>query len=615
MAHGKKDHLKSKKTLKRPSKAKAGQKNLKGSAMSEPPTVYMPHMIQDPSTARYRRIEYADHIKCTLEKHYYDGPVSDRIAVLDFDAETGKLHRRVTYLGTPKGRKMALYRVAKDPTRRQIHSRRFGNVSVFATILRTMRLFQDRYRLGRDLTWKNGPQLLVIPRAGEWANAFYDRETNSLNFFFFRSQKHPQRTIYTSLSRDIVSHETTHAILDGIAPDLLDAATPESLAIHEALADFTTMLVAFDSNRLVESVLTETRGGIEDSTAFCSIAPEFAEARNPNSKTLALRNLLNSKRMDEVKNDEPHELSEVLSGALYSVLMLVHAEHRHRYSKEVRPKPKEKGQDQDEPDYWFSCSGKALKAAGFRVGNTALRALDYLPPGEVSFADYGRAMLAVDEVGQLNPPHVRKWLREEFLLRRMVAVPKELEVRTNFQWQGLDGVDFDALIENEKVARRFAEENRDFLHIPPGVELMATARRETGRVDYDADRNETEVEECLFKVSWMEKELDPTLAMERQVKRGTTLAIHLSRRRLTPVEEPQATRNVFVRLLLTSDRSPVQRTRRDQMIRRLVEDGLLRLDEEALAPDGRPLGMVVAGDTSSGALQLHGTARLLHLVE
>ncbi|MCP4662580.1 MAG: hypothetical protein GY856_44860 [bacterium] len=576
-----------------------------------PLKVFMPHMIQDPSTARYKGIRPADGFHCTLEKNYRYGPVSDRIAVLDFDHETGKLHRRVGYKGRPKGLKMALYNVARNPTRRQIRSRKFNCVSVFATILRTMKLFQDPYRIGRELTWKNGPQLLVIPRAGEWANAFYDRETNSINFYFLRSQRHPRRIIYTSLSRDIVVHEATHAIVDGIAPDLLDAATPESLAIHEAIADFTAMLVAFESKDLVEKVLTETRGGIEDSTAFCAIAPEFAEAREPEGKAMALRDLLNSKRMDELEEKdraEPHKLSEILSGALYSVLMLVHAEHRHVYSKQIRPK------DKDKTDYWYSCSGKALKSAGFRVGNTALRALDYLPPGEVSFADYGRAMLAVDEAGQLNPPHVRQWLREEFLLRQMVSEPKELEVETNFRWQALDDLDIERLIEDDEMARRFAEQSRTFLRIPSGVDVEVLPRLRTRKVYYDAERHQDEVEECLFKVSWIEEEPDRTLSIKRKVKRGTTLSVNLSQKRIKPEEGPLE-RKVFVRLLLTSDRSEVQREQRDRMIGRLLEDGLLRLDEEALDPDGEPLGMVVTGDTSSGALELRGAGRLLHLVE
>lgn len=61
-----------------------------------------------------------------------------------------------------------------------------------------------------------GPQLLVVPRAGEWANAFYERESRSLQFFYF-SPSGESRRIYTSHSQDIVAHETAHAILDGIA--------------------------------------------------------------------------------------------------------------------------------------------------------------------------------------------------------------------------------------------------------------------------------------------------------------------------------------------------------------------------------------------------------------
>ena len=50
--------------------------------------------------------------------------------------------------------------------------------------------------------------------------AFYERESHSLQFFHFpsKSPTNALTTVYTSLSHDIVSHECGHAILDGIAP-------------------------------------------------------------------------------------------------------------------------------------------------------------------------------------------------------------------------------------------------------------------------------------------------------------------------------------------------------------------------------------------------------------
>jgi hypothetical protein len=574
----------------------------------------IPVMIQDPTTTNIMGIKPVETFFAQSEDSYLNGPVTDRIAVLDFDAETGELLPGVKFVQPGKNLPHFKYddlpKMPEDTNDRKAFknyaesarkyfksARDFNQASVFGAVLRTIYQFEDKYVLGRRLNWAfDSPQLLVVPRAGNWANAFYQRESHSLQFFYFPSEKDPNHVIFTSLSRDIVAHETAHAVLDGIAPDLYNALTPQSLALHEAIADLTAVLVASKSNNLVMAVLEDTRGAIKNSTAFSSIAQEFGRGRDPKGKANYLRQLYNHKTLNSVPGDEPHALSEVLSGALYIVLEKIHEEHRDRFSKESPYK------EMDDPMY--SCSGKALAAAGFRLRNTAFRALDYLPPGDISFSDYGRAVIAVDQAGNLNKPVVRDWFKDEFIKRQIVTDEKALELKTNFAYEPLQNVNFDQLVTDDQAAQQFAERNRTFLNIPPGIPFKVRPRVKAEKSYYDVEREEINVNEFIFKVSWDRLENNPSgysLPGKRAVTMGTTLAIDADNR--------------LVRFLLTSDQSQQQCDYRDRMLSRLVEDGLLRLDHHALSPDRKLLPSVVPADTTSGILRIMGTAQLLHVAE
>lgn len=575
------------------------------------PKVEIPHMIKDPTVTAGNRV--VDNFHCTLESKYWDGPVSNRVAVLDFDDQTGELRPGAKFIPAPPDKVLGRFDVPRDPKhpKKKVYLTNtcaFIQASVFGTVLRTIKLFEHKNVLGRPVVWAfDGPQLLVIPRAGEWANAFYHRDSRSLQFFYFHPDVPPKDMVYTCLSRDIVAHETAHAILDGIAPDLYNSLTPQSLALHEAVADLTAVMMAAESGPLVLDVLKNTGGAINDSTIFSSIAPQFGAALDRNGGAKYLRQLVNRKTLRDVSGDEPHELSEVLSGALFAVLMRMHENHREEYVKQDKWKKFGDRVDPDtgEPgDPWYSCSGAAFAAACFRLRNSIFQALEYLPPGEVSFADYGRAILAVDEGGNLNPPFVREWIRSEFLQRGIVGKPDELVTKVNFMYEPLNNFDIDDLVNDENVARKFAEDNREFLLIPPGVQFQVRPRQMLRKTYYDANRKEVPAEECLFKVSWPHiesNELDKSISKPREILRGTTLVIDRINQR--------------VRALLTSDRSDYQCRERDRMFNRLMENGLLARDERARAPDGSPLDSVVQLDTKSGNLRIHGTACLLHIVE
>jgi len=143
----------------------------------------------------------------TLRETLRDGPISTRVAVLDLDPEDGMLLPGAPYLPPGPERARGLWQVAD---RNDMTARDFQQVSVFGAIRTTMAMFEEEDVLGRPLVWAfDGPQLLVVPRAGRMANAFYHRASRSLQFFYFDGViAEEETTVYTCLSPDIVAHET-----------------------------------------------------------------------------------------------------------------------------------------------------------------------------------------------------------------------------------------------------------------------------------------------------------------------------------------------------------------------------------------------------------------------
>ncbi len=564
--------------------------------------VRVPMMIQDPLTSRYKGMENTEEFFIDREDFFLDGPVTRRVAVLDFDPRSGTLLSGAAFL-PPKGeRTVGRYHVADEG---DIHARDFNQVSVFATVLRTMYMFEEEDALGRPLVWAfDAPQLLVIPRAGEWANAYYERESHSLQFYYFPVHPSSGEMIYTSLSRDIIAHETGHAILDGIAPDLYNAVTPQSLALHEAIADLTALMMAFSSHNLRQTVLSQTGGYISNSTAFSAIAEEFGRVLSQESRaTFYLRTLLNNKTLDPadtsldergrpncVARNDPYALSEVLSGALYTVIINIHESLKRREAAE-------RGESE------YSVSGRALAIGAERFKRMIFRALDYLPPGEVSFADYGRAIIAADQASHPDPSKERDWLCEEFVRRRMAPDRQSLEVATNLAEPALQDLNLETFVESDWAAYEFANRNRELLGIPRGIPFRVRPRLDVTKLYYTRE-GKKKIRECIFKVSWERTEsntLSKPFPAKRQITVGTTLAIDWETRAL--------------RAKLTSDLSDEQKHDRDLMLRHLTDQGFLQLERQAIGPDGKELRSVVIAEAASGLMRVRGVARMLPIIE
>ena len=247
---------------------------------------------------------------------------------------------------------------------------------------------------------------------------------------------------------------------------------------------------------------------------------------------------------------EPHELCQVLTGALYAVMVKIHDSLKKRYAKQDGTSE-------------FSASGKALYVGAERFKRMIFRALDYLPPGEISFADYGRAIIASDQASHPDATQGREWLREEFVRRGMAAdrhgargggavrAPGGREARPPDP-------------RRQRLGRlRLRQPQPRLLRIPPDFPFRVRPRLDSRKTYYLHGGVKKPIRECIFKVSWDAIEPNPPgswLPENRQITVGTTLAIDWETRK--------------VRARLTSGWE-AGRADRDALLQRLDRKGLL----------------------------------------
>ncbi|MCP4572670.1 MAG: hypothetical protein GY838_10000 [bacterium] len=584
--------------------------------------VTVPVIVKDPEVADFKGINPTE--KITIEEEIFlDGPISPRVAILDFDPESGELAPGVPFVppGTIKG--AGSYRLDHEITEGDSRvPTRAAAVSVFGAVHKALRMFEEKDALGRQVEWAfDAPQLLVVPRAGDRANAYYERESHSLQFFRFPADD--GRMIFAAHSQDIVAHETAHAVLDGVAPDLYETISPQGLAIHEAVADLTSLLCAFRCRELASRILEQMGGDLNHSTAFSGLARQFGAALD---RGRFLRDLFNTKSIhpdapeqDRVDRGSPHDLSEVLSGAFYRVLVRVYDELRRQYGarREIDPDlvaapeaehVQRRVARQTSAGFAdrLGAQSKALFVASERLKRTLFRGLDYLPPGDVTFADLARAVLAADEASHPQSKRQRQWMIAEFIKRGIAPDGRALEVETNFDHPAVADLDLAALVRSDYVAYDFAEKNRDLLGIPRRIKgFEVRPRLDVTKRDWHRDGPQ-ETRECFFKVAWTEMEKnvrDRGLPDRRRWTAGTTLVMSWD-------EGPPT-----VRALLTTRRTRTDRTDTDRLLLHLLDKNLLKVDGAAYGIGGIPLERAVAGEILEGALRIKGMGRTLHITE
>lgn len=490
-----------------------------------------------------------------------DGPASDRVAVV-----SDRAARRPARLLPPVGAKQVrsfeideelLDAYLDDPLRFEDDT--FVQLHVFACVHATLNFFEQL--LGRHVRWAfRGEQLMIVPWGGTGSDAYYERESESITFLSYTTEK--GRQILLALSRDIVAHETAHAIVDAVAPELNDASDPDSLTIHEAYGDIAALMQTLLDEAMLFSAYALFGGNIDAFEGLGRLGEEFGTDLRRGEGASALRSASSDTTFNAVDEHrsvvdrwDPHEASSVVVGALFAAL-------RERAASSQRS---------------FE---RAVLNAARELARIVVPALHRLPAGEVSLGDFARALDSA-----ARETSVRSWwmgaIARQFVERGItddaasLAAPQP-SPEPLAGWPG--------------TATDVVEANRERLAVPPDASPLATVVEFQDRAWTKSPRPRVQL-----RVAWdVEETHDVGYAFSDAwlFRAGTTAVV-------------EAETGVPVSILSGGAGSDAW-TRRDKQLRRWAGAGLLATDGRA---DGA-LSVVVDGRKQ----RVVGTARTLHLL-
>lgn len=344
------------------------------------------------------------------------GPIGEYIEVIDFDPASKCFYEPVD-LDNP-------YLLALDGLEPSEGNPQFHQQMVYAVCMSTIRSFEEA--LGRKAFWApkpydkaSGPhqpeaeefvqRLRVYPHALREQNAYYSQRKIALLFGYFPASnedagEHMKRgMVYTCLSHDIIAHETTHALLDGMHRRFSESSNPDVLSFHEAFADIVALFQHFSLPDVLRSQIAQCSGNLETGTLLAQLALQFGKATGLHS---ALRDAIGKmengvwvrvqpdpSQIDEIF--EPHRRGQLLVAAVFDAFLAI---YEHRTADLLRIATQGTGvlpAGAIHPDLVNRLAHEAASSAR-HVLTMCIRALDYCPPVDLTFGDYLRALITAD---------------------------------------------------------------------------------------------------------------------------------------------------------------------------------------------------------------------------
>jgi hypothetical protein len=366
------------------------------------------------------------------------GPSGEYVEVIDHDPASGCFYEPID-LDRP-------HILAQDGLPPSESNPQFHQQMAYAVTMRVIRDFEEA--LGRRALWSPRPgqpgsgegdeyvgRLRIYPHALREANAYYSPDKKALLLGYFTAPQEgasDRQTVFTCLSQDIVAHEVTHALLDGMHRRFREPTNPDVLAFHEAFADIVALFEHFSLPDVLRHQIAQTRGDLASQNRLGELAQQFGEATGNRA---ALRSAIGRRNPDTgawepIKPDptayerelEPHTRGSILVAAVFDAFLTI---YKARVADLLRIATEGTGvlpAGQLHPDLVGRLADEAAAAAR-RVLHMCIRALDYCPPVDVTFGDYLRALVTADaELDPLDADHRRVAFAEAF--RRYGIIPE-----------------------------------------------------------------------------------------------------------------------------------------------------------------------------------------------
>jgi hypothetical protein len=281
----------------------------------------------------------------------------------------------------------------------------FDAVHTFAVVRQTLTMYQRALSAAgaeMPLPWQwnssvDTAPLQIFPYGlPNVMNAFYSRAQTCLKFGDFIPGGQKER-VYTCRSFDIVSHETGHAVLDGLKPNWLQADNPpQTGGLHEAFGDLTAIFLALAQLDQCEAVIAQTKAKLHDKTFLADIAEQFGLSLGT---TTGLRNADNDLTLSQA-GTEVHALSQVFTGAIYDILADLFAFERNPALED---------------------DAAVLHRVGAYLRGLVLRGLIAAPDRGATYADVVQQMHAL-VASDGKPAEYASFIRDRFSAREVVEI-------------------------------------------------------------------------------------------------------------------------------------------------------------------------------------------------